>query len=232
MGTEAFWIPAAIAALGTGTTMYTQDQAAKKQDAEAARGIRSQAATQRKADASVNEQIAGLEGSNAEDEQKQSMGQFMDTLRTTRANSQGGTFSGGGERFKEDSKGASADIKNFGEKVAGTLSRINAPGLQRRNEGFSAGRTGSELDGYGRESSGQDFLTRLRMGGIRPNPWGMAAGQVISGVGQGMAAGGYGQKGAVGDVIGNGGFTPAQVGAAGRQIPPTGYMNPGYGGVK
>jgi hypothetical protein len=77
-------------------------------------------------------------------------------------------------------------------RAAGLLSRIDAPGRQRQREGFGFGRLASDLGTIGRASAGDDFLTQLRLRGIRENPWRQAAASVLQNYGGFLADTGFG----------------------------------------
>lgn len=195
MGTEALWIPAVLSAVGAGVQGYSSYQANKSQDEAAAQGIRTQDAHQRDADARVAQEVTKLQSSSPEDSQRQATDAFMDQLKRTRSQAHGAdTVGNTSDQFNADSASATADVDKYGANRAGVLGRINAPGLQRTAEGISRLRAGSDLGVIGRASAGDEFLTQLRARSIRPNPWTQAAGQVIGGIGSGMASNGaYGE---------------------------------------
>lgn len=190
MGLEAAtiaWIGTALAAAGSGAQAYNTKKTADDQGRVAVQGIKAQQAKQREIDARLSDEVSNLEGSSPEDEQAQSMEQFMQQLRASRE-SAGGTQTVGSQRYGQDTQASRAGIGNYGEKVAGILSRIQAAGEQRRNEGFSLNRAGSDVSGTAREAQGADFLNRLRMANTQRNPWVDAAGQVAQGAGSGMVS--------------------------------------------
>lgn len=188
MGTGAFWVPALISAVGAGAGAYETRRVAKKQDALAAEGIRQQSMRQREADARISQELGALERSSPEAERAKALDDYVAQLRATRANAAGGgAVPGASDRYQTDEAGARADIQNFGEKVAGTLARINAPGFQRQREGFGINRLGGDIGGISRAAQGDDFLTQLRLSRVGRNPWVDAAAQGLQGLGQGMA---------------------------------------------
>lgn len=195
MGTEALWIPAVVAAVGAGVQAKETHDVAKEQDEAAAQGIRTQAGRQREADARVAQEVNELQSSSPEESQREATDAFMQQLKRTRSQAHGGGSVGAvSDAYNADSAGASAAVDQYGTTRAGLLGRINAPGLQRTAETVSRLRAGSELGQIGRNAAGDQFLTQLRMGQIRANPWMMAGGQVLQGAGQGMASSGYGAQ--------------------------------------
>lgn len=216
MGTEAFWVPAIISAIGAGASAYQTRQVAKDQDQAAAQGINAQARKQREIDERVSSEIGALEGSSPEDERAQAMDKYMTQLRSARGNMRGDAeVPTAGARYQQDAATSKAAIGNFGEKVADILARVQAAGDQRRNEGFSFARTGSDVAGVAREAQGEDFLNRLRMGGIQRNPWVDAGGQALGGIASGMSAN-YASKSGIGPAAGAVGGRGAGGGVAPR----------------
>lgn len=193
MGTEAAWVPLVISALGTGATVYSGREQAKDADAVAAQGIRQQASRQREADEQVSAEVGALEKSTPEAAREQATEAFMGQLRRTRGQAvTGGPAGASSSRYSADLDEAGSDVQNFGSKVANTMARINAPGLQRQAEGQGFARLASNLSTVGRNSGGDAFLNQLRLRGVGKNPWLEGGGQILTGVGNGMAASGYG----------------------------------------
>ncbi len=194
-GAEAAWVPAAIAAVGAGATAYSTDEARKQKDEALLAGMETQSLRQDEADAAVNAQLEQLKTSNSEAERAQAADAFVSQLRKSRAQAEGASTAGAtSDAFKRDTATAAQDVSQFGTKAANVLARINAPIQQRQREGVQTGRLGQQLSVISRNAGGDDFLTQLRAGQARPNPWVAAGGEVAQGVGQGMASNGYGQQ--------------------------------------
>lgn len=188
MGAELL-VPAIISAVGAGVQAHQTHKTAKEQDEAAAQGIRTQAGHQREADARVAQEVAGLEASSPEASQKAATDSFMEQLKRTRSQAHGPDQVGAlSDEYSSGSAQAGADVDKFGASRADLLGRINAPGLQRQDETVSRLRAGTDLGLIGRNSAGDQFLTQLRQQSIRPNPWVMAGGQVLGGIGAGMAS--------------------------------------------
>lgn len=196
MGTEALWVPAVLAAVGTGVQANEMRRAEKNADETAAQGIRLQAGKQRDADVRVAQEVSSLEGSSPEKSQRAATDAFMQQLQRTRAAAQGGDQMGAtSNAFEADSGRATADIDSYGRGRAGVLGRINAPALQRIDENVSRTRAGTDLGLIGRAANADQFLTQLRLQSTQPNQWALAGGQVLTGLGAGMASrGGAGSK--------------------------------------
>jgi hypothetical protein len=193
MGTEALWVPAAIAAVGAGAQAYDTHRVAKRQEEEATTLMKNQQRKQKEADSRINDELGQLQGSGPDEERKAAFEAFMAQLRTN-SGAAGGTADIGGasDRFKQDTEQSQADIANYGSNRADTLSRIIAPTRQRQGEGQSIGRMGSDIDGIARDARAREFLDQLRIQGIRTNPWVQGVGGAMQAAGGAMAGGALG----------------------------------------
>lgn len=183
-------VPYIIMAAATAAQVQNERSTLKRQDAQAATGIRNQAAKQREADARVDQQVQEISQSTAADERAEALGSYMDTLRRNRGTSEAGLDGAvGGDAFRADSAAAAQGVQQYGQQNAELMARIDAPGMQRRNEAFGYGRTATDLSLLGRESAGQAFIDELRLKAIRKNPWIDAAAGVAMGAAMGMDTG-------------------------------------------
>lgn len=210
----------ALAAAAAGASYYNTQSTAKKQDRSAAEGIRKQAARQREADASVDKAIQAQAGSSGADEKAGVLEQYMQQVRASKAGATTGLSQTG--KLSDQARNAEADaalgVGNFGQKIAGLMAAMDAPNLQRQNEAVSRARTAVDLEGIGRNASGDAFLNQLRLQGIRRNPYldafssfaGGAAGSVGSGAGAG--AGATQSAGSFGSGFGSGLYSGARGG--------------------
>lgn len=189
MGTEAVWVPYAIAALGAGATAYDNVNTRRKQEAASEQMSLNQQRVQKRADQTINDTLSGLEQSTADDERKAAMDGFLQQLRSN-SGAAGGTSNvvNASDRFKQGNATSEAAIKNFGTTRADQLSRIVSPTRQRTNEGIDVGRANSEIGGIARDADAQRFIDQLKIQSIHNNPWLQAGGQLAMGVGSGMAA--------------------------------------------
>lgn len=221
MGTEAAWVPLVVAALSTGAQVYNARRTASKQDAALADSLRHQGARQREADAKVNDQVARLEASNSADDRAKREGQYLDALARRRGTQQAGLApTVGSATFSADNDAARAASDALATRTAGLEARIDAPSLQRQDEGFGFGRLATDLDLIKRQASGDAYLDELRRRAIRRNPIVDAAGSL----GQGYAASALGSRGE-GIAVGE----PSPYGPyAGGYRYPTPYKLPSY----
>lgn len=190
MGTEAIWIPLALAAAGTGASVYNERRTAKKQDNELARGIREKSALQRKADSEVQKLISDTAGSNPQDEIAESLAQYTEQLRRSQGQQGSGIqgLSGASDKYQQDKVDATSGVAQYGSKIAGLMSRIDGASRQRENESINQANFQNRISMLGREGQGQDYLSRMRLDGIRPNAGLSALSEVLSGA----AGGTYG----------------------------------------
>lgn len=187
MGTEAAWVPLVISAVAGGASAYNTRQTAKEADQVAAQGIRQQAKNQEEADSRVTSEVNALEQSSPEASRAQATDAFLGQLRRTRGQAVAGGPAGASSRYAADLETAEGDVSTFGTKVADTLARINAPGLQREAEGQGFNRLSSDLGTIGRNAGADAFLNDLRLRGVKRNPWIDAGASIGGGVAGGMA---------------------------------------------
>lgn len=210
MGTEAAWVPWVVGALSAAGSVYNGERVAHNQDQALAQSLRTQGRHQREADAKVNDQVAALEASRSEDERAKRQMQYLDALARGRATKNAGLVpTVGSAAFAADTDAARAASDALATRAAGLEARIDAPGLQRQDEGFGFGRLATDLGLVKRQSAGDAYLDQLRLRAIRRNPYIDAA----ASFGQGYAASSLGGAGGAGGASGSG--TPfTELGAA------------------
>lgn len=204
MGTEAIWIPLAIGALSAGASIAETKRTERKQDNVLAAQLRGQGERQREADAQVADLISKTEQSTSADERAGTLAQYMDRVRLQKGTAGSGLQQAGAvsDAYKRSENDAALGISDYGAKIAGLLSRMDAPALQRMNEARDVGRFATEVDRIKRFAGGDDFLARLKLQGIKRNPWVDGLAQM----GMGYATAGAGSWGSA---------APAAAGATG-----------------
>lgn len=199
------WIATAIVLVGAATQQYTQNQAAKKADRQAANRIYQQAENQDRADYAVNQLLSKRATDDGSAERAGVTRSLMDQsqaaqMAASRGLNQAGAVS---DAYRTSANDAALGISDYGQRAAGLMARIDAPQQQRRREALQSGNLASQLGLIGREAASDDFLAQLRLQAIRPDPWLTAAGQIAQGIGSGMAArGGAAPKGNAGSSAG------------------------------
>lgn len=201
-------IELALAAAAAGTEYYNTEQTAKRQDRQAAQSILDQTNIQKKANARVQQTIQQTQASTAADARAQRLSDYMQTLNQAKGRTTAGLTNPvvGGQAFQADSAAAANQAENYGEQTAGLLSRIDAPGVQRQQEGFDYGQLATDLSALQNQSAGQAFLDKIKQASIRRNAkLDLAAGLMSA---AGGAAGGSGGSGElVGNTTSSGGNT-------------------------
>ena len=187
------WIALGIAIAGAALGAYNAQQTAKKQDRALAAQITQQGKKQQQASAKIAEALAAQAQSDPADEQAQQMESYLSTLRQGQQNAGLNTGPGGfSEEYRRGTAEAGEQLGEYGTGRADLLSRIDAPRLQRQNEGIMFDTLGNELRMIGSEASGQAYLDQLRYNSIQRDPWLDALGSVATSYGKGMAGAGAG----------------------------------------
>lgn len=192
----------ALAAAAAGGSYYNTQQTAKRQDQAAADSIRNQSLLQRKADTQVDSAVQKLQGSTSADANAQRLDDYMNVLRRNKATTDNGLAPTiGSQTFQTDAATRATGANDFAAKTAGLMARMDAPQMQRQQEGFDYGNLATNIGLVGRESQGQNFLDQLRLNAIRRNAKiDLASGLLMAGAGgvmngAGTAASGYGGGG-------------------------------------
>ncbi len=180
-----------ISGISGGVGAVNNDQALRRQNKQTAEGIRRQGRIQSGANKRVDEQIEDIRTSTGEGEREQSLEGFLNAIRSSQGDTEGALdpVLAANPRFAESVAAGKSEIATAGKAQAGRLSRIDAPRFQRRNEGARITRTGSDLNEFGRQSTVEDFLTRLRVASERPNDFINVLSKVGSGVGSALTLG-------------------------------------------
>lgn len=183
MGVAA--IPYALAAAAAAGQYVNTQNTARRQDGAAADAIRNQAMLQRKADTQVDSAVQKLQGSTSADANTQRLNDYMNTLRRNKATADNGlTPTIGSQTFQTDAATRATGANDFAAKTAGLMARMDAPGMQRQQEGFDYGNLATNIGLVGRESQGQNFLDQLRLNAIRRNAKiDLASGLMMAGAG-------------------------------------------------
>jgi hypothetical protein len=191
------WFAVGAAVASAVISQRNKNQTAKKQDKAAAAGIFEQARLQREANARTNEELAKLENSTPQDEIAGRSGQIRDQLRRKQQLAMAGIQNtGGGGAVTGMAANAKTQARGYGDNINEWLSGMAGPVLQRQGEAFDRADTDSSLNRIKRDSAQQDYLTRLRIQGIRPSPLldmlstGLSAYSGAKGFGGGSTTGG------------------------------------------
>lgn len=164
-------IELALAAGAAAASKANKDHANKKRGRVAAQGLEAQQAVQREIDGTINRHVTGLRQSSPHRAQAEASRGFLETLRANRANAVSGTGGIGGLRYAADTAGAQTGVSQYGSKVAGLLSRINAAAQQRRDESRATAQLGVDVGALKKQADNEAFNTEQAIGKIEENPW-------------------------------------------------------------
>ena len=180
-----------LSAVGTAAGAANQQRALRRQDRAAAQGLRNQGELQRKSANRATSELRDFSRSGPEGEQAASLDAYMNALRESQSSTEGSLpgVAMANPRYAEDVANSRQRVGADAAARAGRASVIDGAGMQRLREGQGIGRASAEIGELGRQSNAEDYLTRLRVAGIRPDPWVSAAAQIMQGVGGGMAMG-------------------------------------------
>lgn len=188
MGTEAFWIPAVISAVGSGAQyVNTRNANNRAQDVEAS-NIMQQQQDQQKANAGAQALAKNIATSNPTALKNDATGQYVQELRRNAAGATSGTTGddnlngqsvsalapnvNGSSRYKSDVNNSQGVVQGFGNSLANEMGTIDSTVRQRQNEGVAMQNYGTELNGLNQQSWGQNFVNQLRAQTAgQANPW-------------------------------------------------------------
>jgi hypothetical protein len=185
-------IPLLASAGGAVMQNQAQNGLRRDQDRIAAEGIMRQAALNREADTRVAQTTQQIAASNPDAEIASKRANYTDALRKSLATRQSATPINGkvSGRYTGDASDAAGTVESDASKLADLTAQIEAPTDQRTREGVTMNNANVDLSLIKNRSASQDYLTRLRMAMQRPNGALMAGGQLLSGAGGAIAAGG------------------------------------------
>jgi len=195
MGLEtAALIALGTTALGAGANYYNTRQTEKRQDSELARQIAARSKLQGEADTAVGRLLASRAASDASGERAATSNQYLDQVRQAQSAATAGLRQRGAvsDAYEQSARDAALGISDYGAATANLMARIDAPTQMRQREALENAQLGSDLGLLARRGSGQDYLSQLRLQGIRRNPWIDAASQLASGASGAIAGGSFG----------------------------------------
>lgn len=174
MATGAAIAAAAIA----GLSAVDQNQTMRRQDRETAAGIRQNMALQEQANQKVARTIQQQAQSNATKARVSQNDKYLQQLQQQQQLAQQRLArTGFGDAYDQLARRAAANEDSYATRLAGLMSAVDAPSLQRQQESYNFGDLGTELGMIGRDASGNQYVTQQKVNSVRPNPWLQAAGQ-------------------------------------------------------
>lgn len=181
MGTEEFWVPAVISAIGTGAQAINTRSANNAQDASETQAIIDQQKLQNAGAGAASKLTRQVQADTPNQIAAKSTGDYVAALRknaSAQALDGGGSTSslspvaGANPRYASDVAAANKGVQSYGNTYATDMGNIDAAIRQRQNEGNAMGTLGTQLNGLNAQSNSTNFVDQLRsqVAG-QANPW-------------------------------------------------------------
>lgn len=183
MGTEEFWVPAVIAAVGAAGQGINTMNAQKRQSNAEVQSIDDQQQYRANANSQVKALTDAISKNNPQAMAAKQTGDFIKTLRQNQGggnpdSSFGGPTSalapaaGASSRYKSDATTAQSGTEKYGQTYASEIANIDSAVKQRQNEGLAQQTLGTNLNLLGAESYTKNFVDQLRAQTAgQSNPW-------------------------------------------------------------
>src|SRR5882724_11775261 len=190
MGTEAFWIPAAIAAAGAVGQGVNQMQANKRASNAETQALVNQESYRKQATDQVKNLTQQVAQNSPQQIANKETSDFVNTLRRNQAGSAqpGATgssdtnfgapvsalppASGASSRYSADTAKSQKEVQQYGDTTAKQMSAIDSAVRQRQNEGLAMQTLGTNLNTIGAESYTKNFVDQLRAQAAgQSSPW-------------------------------------------------------------
>jgi hypothetical protein len=180
MGTEAFWVPAVLAAVSAGGQYANASNAASRANNGETQSIIDQGQIRNQANGQVQQLTKQIAGNNPNALKDQAETSFVNALRQNAAGStQGGNTAPGStnfgasvsalapstvgsSRYKAGTAASQKQVEQFGNTNAGEMASVDAAVRQRQNEGLAMQTLGTGLNGLGAQSYTKNFVDQLR----------------------------------------------------------------------
>jgi hypothetical protein len=192
MGTEAFWIPAALAAtgaLGAGASYINTKNAQGRQNADLIQGILNQQKLQSQGSGQVSALTRQIAQNTPTQIASKATGDYVSALRNNAAGSSTGgpssssilfgqptsalpTNLNANSRYRGATTNAQTQTQQYGNELAGEMGNIDAATRQRQNEGLAMNTLGTNLNLLGAQSYTQNSVDQLRAQAAgQQSPW-------------------------------------------------------------
>lgn len=224
MGTEEFWVPAALTALSAGTQAINAKNANSRQQAGEVQSIIDQQKLQSQGNSQVKALTNQIATNTPNQLAAQATGNYVSQLRKNAAGTQTGTGNNANilfgaptsslpsninasSRYKAGTAASQSQTQDFGNQLAGEMGQIDAATRQRQNEGLAQGTLGTGLNLLGAQSYTQNFADQLRAQAAgQSSPWLTLISGALGGAANTMSknAGGTTTPNAAPNVLGSG----------------------------
>ena len=187
------WVATAIAIIGAGVNYHNTEQTKKRQANELGRQIQQRSERQQDADKEIMDAVADRAGNNGDAARSSMLDQYINQVRAAQGSATSGLQQVGGvsSAYRQAANDAALGISDYAGDTASLMSRIDAPVRQRQGEAQQNAQLSTALGLIGSRSASDDFLSQLRLQGIRRNAGLDAFSQVASAY-AGAAGGGGG----------------------------------------
>jgi len=212
MGTEAFWVPALIAAAGSGVQAVNQSNANSRGQNAEVQAIDQQQQYKQQANDQVKALTQQITANNPQQIAATEQAKFVDQLRQNQAGSAAGgstgsdpnnfgapvsalgPSAGASSRFKTGAANSQKEVQQYGNTQAKNMSAMDAAVRQRQNEGLAMNTLGANLNTIGQASAGTGFVNQLRAQTAgQASPWANMFGSMLKTGASTAANNGWGQ---------------------------------------
>jgi hypothetical protein len=225
MGTEEFWVPAALSLLSAGTQYANQSNANARANSAQVQNIEEQEANQQKANSQVSALTQQITKNSPQTLADELTGNYVSNLRKNAAGAPTGSGTtgspinfgattsalppnvGGSSRYNSDVANTQSQVQSYGNQEAKLMGDIAAPTRLRQNEGLGMDTLGTSLNLLGAKSYTENFVNQLRSQAAgQQNPWLTLLAGGLQGAAGTMSKNAGGAPGtmAPGTVLGNG----------------------------
>lgn len=185
------WLAGTIALVGAALEAKNQSDAIKQQDRATAAGILQRMQANRDKSAAIQKALANLRQSSDQPAVAQGNQDYLRALQSAQPmGNQPAQVGALSDAYRQAAGAADASSKALADKTAGLMAITDAPALQRQGEGVAIGRLGSTLAGIDSNANDLTNQTRLKVAGIRANPWINLVAAGMKAYGTGALAGG------------------------------------------
>ena len=193
------WVGVGISVVGTGVGLYSQNQAVRKQDKEAASNLIQQGQLRDKANADVQKNITQAKDNpaNLARAQEDENAQYAAALQRAKPTGQDAAFTapaGASSRYASDVNSAIKGNEAFGANQARSMSITDAPGITNLNTQLGLGDTATKIGLIGDQSNQLNALSQQRVASTTANPWLSTLGALMQGGGAAYAGGSLAKK--------------------------------------
>jgi len=166
------WVATAVVLIGAAANQYNTHQVQKRQDNELGLQIQQRAARQQDADKEVMKTIADRAANTGDSARTSMLDQYANQVRAAQGSATSGLRQVGGvsDAYRQAANDAALGISDYAGDTASLMSRIDAPTRQRQEEAQQNAQLSTALSLIGNRSAGDDFMSNLRLQGIRRNP--------------------------------------------------------------